>query len=66
LEKHGYGGDNDGREKKPIVSYYTDYGWRAQCKFVVHESSGFRFMRLVSGRDERYPFVIYDIGWKVI
>lgn len=52
--------------KKPDLSYYEDYGWRTQCKFVVHESSGFRFMRLVSTRDERYPFVIYDLGWKVI
>ncbi|KAI8600567.1 hypothetical protein EDD21DRAFT_376800 [Dissophora ornata] len=66
LEKHGYGGDDDGHGKKPIMSYYADYGWRTQCKFVVHEPLGFRFMRLVSGRDERYPFVIYDIGWKVI
>ncbi|ORZ15420.1 hypothetical protein BCR41DRAFT_422220 [Lobosporangium transversale] len=69
LEKHGYGQDIDGgdsRNKKPILSYYEDYGWRTQCKFVVHEAKGFRFMRLVSGRDERYPFVIYDLGWKVI
>ncbi|KAG0286642.1 hypothetical protein BGZ98_005000 [Dissophora globulifera] len=66
LEKHGYGSDEEDRGKKQILSYYTDYGWRTQCKFVVHESAGFRFMRLVSGRNERYPFVIYDLGWKVI
>ncbi|KAG0203474.1 hypothetical protein BGX28_004260 [Mortierella sp. GBA30] len=53
-------------DDEPTLSYYEDYGWRTQCKFVVHESSGFRFMRLISGRDERYPFVIYDLGWKVI
>ncbi|KAF8977666.1 hypothetical protein BGZ46_007218 [Entomortierella lignicola] len=66
LAKHGYviGDDND--VKKPVMSYYEDYAWRTQCKFVIHETSGFRFMRLVSGRDERYPFVIYDLGWKVI
>lgn len=63
-----YGGDDDDRHgpKKPVLSYYEDYGWRTQCKFVVHEASGFRFMRLVSTRDERYPFVIYDLGWKVL
>ncbi|KAG0222444.1 hypothetical protein BGX31_009144 [Mortierella sp. GBA43] len=74
LEKYGYrsGAKGDGddsepkRSKKPALSYYEDYGWRTQCKFVVNEPSGFRFMRLVSGRDERYPFVIYDLGWKVI
>lgn len=59
--------DDEGHPpKKPDLSYYEDYGWRTQCKFVVHEASGFRFMRLVSTRDERYPFVIYDLGWKVI
>ncbi|KAG0041867.1 hypothetical protein BGZ83_001206 [Gryganskiella cystojenkinii] len=62
------GGDDEDRHgsKKPTLSYYEDYGWRTQCKFVVHEASGFRFMRLVSAQDERYPFVIYDLGWKVI
>lgn len=76
LDKYGYhsgvkdnndeGDGENGHPKKPTLSYYEDYGWRTQCKFVVHEPSGFRFMRLVSGRDERYPFVIYDLGWKVI
>ncbi|KAF9116482.1 hypothetical protein BGX27_002154 [Mortierella sp. AM989] len=66
LVKHGYVVNDDHRIKKPVLSYYEDYGWRTQCKFVVQESSGFRFMRLVSGRDEKYPFVIYDLGWKVI
>ncbi|KAF9192366.1 hypothetical protein BGZ50_008629 [Haplosporangium sp. Z 11] len=65
LNESRYGGNND-RDKEPELSYYEDYGWRTQCKFVVNESSGFRFMRLISGRDERYPFVIYDLGWKVI
>lgn len=53
-------------KKTPELSYYEDYGWRTQCKFVVHEASKFRFMRLVSGQDEAYPFVVYDLGWKVI
>ncbi|KAG0017375.1 hypothetical protein BGZ80_008339 [Entomortierella chlamydospora] len=66
LVKHGYIADNDQRAKKPVLSFYEDYGWRTQCKFVVNEASGFRFMRLVSGRNEKYPFVIYDLGWKVI
>ncbi|KAF9961599.1 hypothetical protein BGZ72_002912 [Mortierella alpina] len=66
LEKVYNGDGHDHEDKKPVLSYYEDYGWRTQCKFVVHESSGFRFMRLISGRDERYPFVIYDLGWKVV
>lgn len=53
-------------KKIPELSYYEDYGWRTQCKFVVHEASKFRFMRLVSGQDEAYPFVVYDLGWKVL
>ncbi|KAF9908202.1 hypothetical protein EC991_010128 [Linnemannia zychae] len=53
-------------KKSPELSYYEDYGWRTQCKFVVHEASKYRFMRLVSGQDEAYPFVVYDLGWKVI
>ncbi|KAG0311659.1 hypothetical protein BGZ97_011719 [Linnemannia gamsii] len=53
-------------KKVPELSYYEDYGWRTQCKFVVHEASKFRFMRLVSGQDEAYPFVVYDLGWKVL
>lgn len=53
-------------KKIPEMSYYEDYGWRTQCKFIVHEASKFRFVRLVSGQDEAYPFVIYDIGWKVL
>ncbi|KAG0368123.1 hypothetical protein BGZ54_002607 [Gamsiella multidivaricata] len=65
LERLGYNDDDD-HVKKPVMSYYEDYGWRTQCKFVVHEPLGFRFMRLVSGRDEKYPFVIYDLGWKVL
>ncbi|KAF9966260.1 hypothetical protein BGZ70_002845 [Mortierella alpina] len=66
LEKVYKSGEDGHEDKKPVLSYYEDYGWRTQCKFVVHESSGFRFMRLISGRDERYPFVIYDLGWKVL
>ncbi|KAG0001619.1 hypothetical protein BGZ65_003330 [Modicella reniformis] len=77
LEKYGYRSnddddddedrdDDDSHSSDPTLSYYEDYGWRTQCKFVVYEPSGFRFIRLVSGRDEIYPFVIYDLGWKVI
>ncbi|KAG0242789.1 hypothetical protein BGW41_003465 [Actinomortierella wolfii] len=70
-------------EQRAIAQWdpYTDYGWRTECKFVVHSShatntrggqegkapkGGYRFIRIVSGRDESFPFVLYDLGWKVI
>ena len=66
MDKLEYDLDIEEPLKKNELSYYEDYGWRTQCKFVVHEASKFRFMRLVSGQDEAYPFVIYDLGWKVV
>ncbi|KAF9583848.1 hypothetical protein BGW38_008340 [Lunasporangiospora selenospora] len=67
MKKYGkYPDEDEDEEDKLLLNYYEDYGWRTQCKFVIQRPSGFRFMRLVSGRDERYPFVIYDFGWKIV
>lgn len=59
--------DDEDRFPTAIYSYYEDFGYRRQCKFTVNaHATGFRFMRLVSGRDERFPYVVYDLGWKVV
>ncbi|KAF9430670.1 hypothetical protein BGZ94_005100 [Podila epigama] len=59
--------DEEDRFPESTYSYYNDFGWRSQCKFTIHEPvTGFRFMRVVSGRDERFPYIVYDLGWKVI
>ncbi|KAG0075374.1 hypothetical protein BGZ92_002930 [Podila epicladia] len=59
--------EEEDRFPAAIYSYYEDFGWRRQCKFNVNaHSTGFRFMRLVSGQDERFPYVVYDLGWKVV
>ncbi|KAF9382243.1 hypothetical protein CPB97_007259 [Podila verticillata] len=59
--------DDEDRFPAAIYSYYEDFGYRRQCKFTVNaHATGFRFMRLVSGRDERFPYVVYDLGWKVV